>query len=123
MFTALAIIHILVCVFLILVVLLQTGKGSDIGAVFGGGGSQALFGGSGPGTFLGKLTAGVAVLFMLTALLMAGRFFAPAPQSVMHESSAPPAAGTPATTPQEAPAAQAPASEAPAVPEKAPEKQ
>ena len=46
---AIAIVHILVCLFLILIVLLQTGKGADIGAAFGGGSSQTLFGSAGPG--------------------------------------------------------------------------
>jgi preprotein translocase subunit SecG len=117
MFTVLAIVHILGCVFLILVVLLQTGKGSDIGAVFGGGGTQALFGSAGPGTFLGKLTAGVAIVFMLTSLLMAGRFFDRPSASALKESAPRPAAEAPASVPQEA----AP-KDAPAVPEKAPEK-
>jgi len=52
-------------------VLLQVGKGSNMGAFLGGGSSQTIFGPSGPGTFMGKLTAGVAVLFMLTSLLLA----------------------------------------------------
>jgi preprotein translocase subunit SecG len=125
MFTILAIVHILVCIFLILVVLLQTGKGSDIGAVFGGGGTQALFGSAGPGTFLGKLTAGVAIVFMLTSLLMAGRFFDRPSASVMTEPSPKPAAQAPAAVPETAPAAapqEAAPKDAPAVPEKAPEK-
>ncbi len=56
---------------LILIILLQTGKGTDIGAVFGGGSSQTLFGSSGPTSFLGKLTAGAAIVFMLTSLYLA----------------------------------------------------
>jgi len=120
MFTALAILHVLMCVFLILVVLLQTGKGSDIGAVFGGGGSQALFGSAGPGTFLGKVTAAVAVIFMVTSLLIAGNFFAKAPGSVLQESAPQqPASQAPTAAPQAAPAAP---DQAPPVPEKAPEK-
>lgn len=112
MFTAVAIIHVLVCIFLILVVLLQTGKGSDIGAVFGGGGSQALFGSAGPGTFLGKLTAVMAGIFMLTSVLIAGNFFARPSRPVMEE---PPATTqVPAQEPQDA-------SPLP-VPEKAPQK-
>ena len=50
-------IHVFACLFLIVVVLLQTGKGADMGAVFGGG-SQTLFGSGGAGNFLTKLTAG-----------------------------------------------------------------
>jgi len=60
------IVHVVVCILLILVVLLQAGKGASMGAVFGGS-SQTIFGSSGPGTFLGKMTTAVAVIFMLTS--------------------------------------------------------
>ncbi|HEX7538949.1 MAG TPA: preprotein translocase subunit SecG, partial [Syntrophales bacterium] len=50
-----SIIHVLVCIFLIIIVLLQRGKGASMGAAFGGS-SQTLFGSSGPGTLLGKMT-------------------------------------------------------------------
>lgn len=71
MYTLIVILHVIVSITLILVILLQTGKGSDIGAVFGGGSSQTLFGSSGPTSFLGKLTAGAAIIFMLTSLFLA----------------------------------------------------
>jgi preprotein translocase subunit SecG len=71
MYTLVVILHVIVSVALILIILLQTGKGTDIGAVFGGGSSQTLFGSSGPTSFLGKLTAGAAVVFMLTSLFLA----------------------------------------------------
>lgn len=71
MYTLIVILHVIVCVALILVILLQTGKGSDIGAVFGGGSSQTLFGSTGPTSFLSKLTAGAAIIFMLTSLFLA----------------------------------------------------
>ncbi len=61
------VVHILVCLFLIVVVLLQTGKGADMGAVFGGG-SQTLFGSSGAGNFLTRMTTGMALIFMITSL-------------------------------------------------------
>jgi preprotein translocase subunit SecG len=61
------IIHILACVSIIFVVLLQSGKGASMGAAFGGS-SQTVFGSSGAGTFLGKLTTGIAIVFMLTSL-------------------------------------------------------
>lgn len=61
------ILHIVVCVVLVLVVLLQAGKGASMGAAFGGS-SQTVFGSSGPGTFLSKMTTIVAAIFMLTAL-------------------------------------------------------
>ncbi|MBW2093240.1 MAG: preprotein translocase subunit SecG [Deltaproteobacteria bacterium] len=62
------ILHIVVCVALIMIVLLQTGKGADIGAAFGAGASQTIFGSQGAGTFLTKLTAIAAIIFMLTSL-------------------------------------------------------
>jgi preprotein translocase subunit SecG len=71
MHTLIVILHVAVSVALILVILLQTGKGSDIGAVFGGGSSQTLFGSTGPTSFLSKLTAGAAIIFMLTSLFLA----------------------------------------------------
>ncbi len=64
------IIHVVVCIALIMIVLLQTGKGADMGAAFGGGSSQTLFGNTGA-TFLGKLTTGVAIVFMLSSLSLA----------------------------------------------------
>jgi len=70
MFSALVLIHVFMCVILILVVLLQTGKGADMGAAFGGA-SQTLFGSAGPTGFLGKLTTGAAVIFMITSLTLA----------------------------------------------------
>lgn len=65
----LTILHISVCVILVLVVLLQAGKGANMGAAFGGS-SQTVFGSSGAGSFLGKLTTFVAVVFMLTSLTL-----------------------------------------------------
>ena len=65
----LPLVHVLACVFLIVVVLLQTGKGADMGAVMGGG-SQTLFGASGAGNLLTKLTTGMAITFMATSLLI-----------------------------------------------------
>jgi preprotein translocase subunit SecG len=63
----LVILHVLVCLFLIFVVLLQRGKGAEMGAAFGGS-SQTLFGSRGASTFLSKLTTVSAVLFMITSL-------------------------------------------------------
>ncbi len=61
-------LHVLVCIILILVVLLQSGKGADIAGAFGGGGTQTAFGSRGPASFLSKLTTGAAIVFMLTCL-------------------------------------------------------
>jgi preprotein translocase subunit SecG len=68
---AISIIHIAICLLLILIVLLQTSKGADIGAAFGGGSSQTLFGSAGPGGFLTKITTGVAIIFMVTSIGLA----------------------------------------------------
>jgi len=66
------IVHTLVALTLILVVLLQVGKGGSIGAAFGGGGSsQTLFGSRGPATFLSRMTTVAAAVFMLTSLFLA----------------------------------------------------
>jgi len=65
------VVHVIVCVALIMIVLLQTGKGADMGAAFGGGGSQTLFGSTGASTFLSKATTVAAVVFMLTSLILA----------------------------------------------------
>jgi len=67
----LVIIHVAVCIALIMIVLLQTGKGADMGAAFGGGGNQTLFGSTGASSFLSKATTVVAIVFMLTSLTLA----------------------------------------------------
>jgi preprotein translocase subunit SecG len=67
MYTLIAIIHIIVCLILMAVVLLQAGKGAEMGAAFGGS-SQTIFGSRGAATFLSKLTVGAAILFMVTSL-------------------------------------------------------
>src|SRR5579872_1577776 len=61
-------IHIIVCVFLIIVVLLQSGKAADLAGAFGGMGSQTAFGPRGSATLLSKATTVSAVLFMVTSL-------------------------------------------------------
>ncbi|MBF0516424.1 MAG: preprotein translocase subunit SecG [Nitrospirae bacterium] len=70
MATLLLILHVLVCTFLVLVVLVQSSKGSQMGAAFGGS-SQTVFGARGGQTFLAKMTTIGAVVFMLTSLLLA----------------------------------------------------
>ena len=69
--TFLITLHVMVCLVLIVVVLLQRGKGADMGAAFGGGGSNTVFGSRGAGNFLTKLTSACAVIFMLTSLSLA----------------------------------------------------
>ena len=71
MHTFLSIMHVAVGLFLILVVLLQAGKGAAMGASLGSAGSQAMFGSSGAGNFLTKLTTVAAIIFMATSLSLA----------------------------------------------------
>ncbi len=70
MFTLILIVHIIVCFFLIFIVLVQSGKGAELGAAFGGS-SQTLFGARGAATFFSKLTTIAAVIFMITSLSLA----------------------------------------------------
>ncbi len=105
----LTILHVTVCIAMILVVLLQTGKGADMGAAFGGGGSQTLFGSSGPTNILSKGTTVVAVVFMLTSLALAlpGRSVvetikSPAPVSQELPDEAPAAAAAAASDAEQA---------------------
>ena len=81
--------HIVVCIALIMIVLLQTGKGADMGAAFGGGSSQTLFGSTGASTFLGKMTTAVAVIFMLTSLGLAYMSSNKMDESIMTDKTAP----------------------------------
>jgi preprotein translocase subunit SecG len=71
MTTFLIIIHVIVSIALIMIILLQTGKGADMGAAFGGGSSQTLFGSTGSSTFLSKATTVAAIVFMITSLGLA----------------------------------------------------
>mgnify|MGYP001396452816 CR=1 FL=1 len=71
MHTFLIVLHVIVALFLVLIVLLQTGKGAAMGSAFGSGASQTMFGSSGAGDFLSKLTTAAAVVFMLTSLSLA----------------------------------------------------
>jgi len=98
MTTILIIVHVLVAVMLIVVVLIQRGQGADMGVSFGGGGAQTLFGSRGSGSFLGKLTGGLAATFMMTSLTLA--FFSQQQTSSVVERSI---AGQ-TTTEQSAPA-------------------
>ena len=103
---ALVVLHLIICLALIVIVLLQTGKGSEIGAVFGSS-SQTLFGSTGGGTFFGKLTTGVAVVFLLTSLILAARSGRVTSESVM--TGVKPAATAPAASEIETPAETSPA--------------
>lgn len=70
MYTLAVVIHIIVCFLMIAAILLQAGKGAEMGAAFGGS-SQTVFGSRGPGTFLSKVTIAAAVIFMVTSLGLA----------------------------------------------------
>lgn len=76
-------IHTIVSISLIIVVLLQAGKGAEMGATFGTGGSQSLFGVGGGATFLSKLTTAAAIIFMLTSLTLAYLSSKPLSTSIM----------------------------------------
>ncbi len=82
------ILHVFLCVLLVAIVLLQHGKGADIGVVLGGGATQTVFGSRGAGNFLTKLTTGAAVLFMGTSLFLS-YFVTPSSVSEQIRSSAP----------------------------------
>jgi preprotein translocase subunit SecG len=69
--TLITVLHVLAAFSLILTVLLQAGKGAAMGSGLAGGSSQTMFGSSGAGNFLTKLTTGIAVLFMVTSLTLA----------------------------------------------------
>jgi len=71
LFALIVVVHVLVSFIIIALVLLQAGKGADIGSAFGGGGSQAVFGSMGTPTVLGKLTSGVAIAFLITSFSLA----------------------------------------------------
>ena len=102
MYYVLVVVHTLVCLAIIGIVLLQAGKGADIGSAFGGGGSQAVFGSMGTPTILGKITTVVAILLMITSFSLA-------------KLSSKALSIVPATAPAEAPAPGEPAAP-PAVP-------
>ena len=78
----LILLHLLVCVALILIVLLQQGKGANMGAAFGGS-SQTVFGSTGATSFLQKLTTASAIIFMITSLSLAFLFGQGRSSSVM----------------------------------------
>ena len=114
-------LHVLACLFLIAVVLLQQGKGQDLASAFGGGGTQTAFGPRGSATVLSRATTILAGMFMVTSLglsLMKPRASgildqvpderaapAPKPAASALPGAVPPATAAPANAPAEAPAA------------------
>jgi preprotein translocase subunit SecG len=91
MITLLTIFHVIVCIFLILVVLLQQGKGADWAGAFGGGGTQTAFGARGAGTVLSKATTAAAIIFMITSLALTILISRPGGSSVIREGARQPA--------------------------------
>jgi len=67
----LTVINVILTVVIIVMVLLQQGKGSDLGSAFGGGSSNSMFGALGPSDFLGKLTYAVVAIWLILSLLLA----------------------------------------------------
>lgn len=114
MYVLLLSLHFLVAVTLIGVVLLQSGKGADIGAAFGGGSSQTVFGGRGATTLLHKITTVAAILFMLTSLSLTLYKGERRGSSVIREEPAPGSAPAPAAPPAPAPAPTSPGASTPA---------
>ena len=96
MLVLLIILHIIISIFLILVVLLQQGRGADLAGAFGGGGSQTAFGARGATTLLHKLTTGFFVAFVVTSMALAILEARPR-SSVMSGTTAP--ASAPAKAP------------------------
>ena len=118
MIIAITILHILVSIGLILVVLLQTGKGAEVGAVFGGS-SSTIFGSSGAGNFLTRLTTVMAIVFMMTSLTL-GYFTARRPSATIFDNRIPavePRAPVVPQAPQQQPGAGG-AQSTPATPDK-----
>ena len=106
------VLHVIVCLILIVVVLLQRGKGAEVGAMFGGGGSGTMFGARGAGNLLTRLTTISAAVFMMTSLYLAilgqdsssDLFDEPAPAGTGFEEPAPEEEAPPAEAPPTEPA-------------------
>ena len=114
MYIALVTVYVVICFFLILVVLLQQGKGADIAGAFGGGSSQTAFGARGATTFLHKVTTGAFVGFVVISMVLSIMEAKPK-ASVIPKSlpaSALPKAAAPAPASGSAPAGQPAASQA-----------
>ena len=97
MIVFLVIIHVLISLFLILVVLVQQGKGADLAGAFGGGGSQTAFGARGATTLLHKLTTGFFIAFVITSLSLA--VLQSRPRSSVMSGAAPATSTAPAPAP------------------------
>src|SRR5512134_1873132 len=94
----LTVIHVIVCVFLILVVLLQQGKSADWSGTFGGGSSQAAFGQRTGATLLSKATTTAAIIFMVTSMALTIIAARPGSRSIIPADATAPAPATPPPT-------------------------
>ena len=118
MSTLLLFLHVTVCFALIGFVLLQSGKGAEIGASFGSGSSQTVFGASGSKNFMSRLTTSAAIIFMLTSLTLAYFYGQPGSSSIMPQAAAPAQSSAPAPSVPMVPTAPAmPTADTPAVPD------
>jgi preprotein translocase subunit SecG len=102
-------VHVIVCIFLIIVVLLQSGKSADLAGAFGGTGSQSTFGPRGAASALSRATTAAVIIFMLTSLslsLIASKSSGVGSSVFSGQKQTQPAA--PATTPQQTPPATPP---------------
>jgi len=107
LFYSVATIHVIVCIILVLVVLLQSGKGADLAGAFGGGATQTAFGSRGPASFLSKMTTISAIIFMLTSIGLSMISTKTAPKSVLEgaiEETASPSKKAPESDTSEMPA-------------------
>ena len=102
MMTFLLIVHVVVCVFMVIVILLQHGKGADMGATFGGS-SQTVFGAGGATTVLSKITIGAAIVFMCTSISLAYLSSSGSSKSIMEGEKGKPAATPTVVAPQGSP--------------------
>lgn len=119
----LTILHVMVSIFMVAVVLLQSGKGAEMGASFGSSGSQSVFGAGGGTTFLSKMTTGAAVIFMLTSLTLAYISGKPSSSSIMSGKGQTAPVKAPAPAPPAAPPVQGKPAPAPVAPPVAPPQQ
>jgi preprotein translocase subunit SecG len=112
LFYLIVFVHVVACLFLIAVVLLQQGKGQDLASAFGGGGTQTAFGPRGSATVLSRATTILAGVFMVTSLALS--IIRPRSSGILDQ--VPAAAATPSPAATVAPAPVVPATSAPAVP-------
>ena len=113
-------VHVVACLFLIAVVLLQQGKGQDLASAFGGGGTQTAFGPRGSATVLSRATTILAAVFMLTSLTLS--LMKPRAGGILDQMPAAVATPSPRPAASAAPAGPPPATQAPVTPASAPAK-